>query len=54
MSKRIILEDFANSEFNIKIRDGKLIIEAEGLVVTEFKDIQKRKSTPDTGPRSGD
>lgn len=53
MSKRIILEDFANHEFVIKVREGKLIIEAEGLVVTEFKDIQKRKPTPDTGTRGG-
>lgn len=52
--KRITLEDFANHEFNIKIRDGKLIIEAEGLVVTEFTEIKKKKVVLDTGPRSGD
>jgi len=52
--KRITLEDFANSEFNIKIRDGKLVIQAEGLVVTEFTEIKKKKIPVDTGSRSGD
>ena len=51
--KRIVLEDFANHEFTIKVKDGTLIIEAEGLVITKLSDITKKKVLLDNGTRGG-